>query len=162
MLYSCFNVESNKKFQNYKIFFRYFYFFFVDVQLWVRTQYYLYCFLIKTKFLNIFAFCLLKDKQLFSVQFSIKIFSRRTNVGRNITENFNHPGGCPVKVDNLRVVEAVAQRCSVKKVLLEIFQNSQENTCAGVSFSIKLQSEPGVFLWILRNFQERFFLTVHL
>ena len=28
MLYSCFNVESNKKFQNYKIFFRYFFFFF--------------------------------------------------------------------------------------------------------------------------------------
>ena len=27
-------------------------------------------------------------------------------------------------------VEAVAQRCSVKKVFLEISQNSQENTCA--------------------------------
>ena len=26
--------------------------------------------------------------------------------------------------------EAVAQRCSVKKALLEISQNSQENTCA--------------------------------
>ena len=26
--------------------------------------------------------------------------------------------------------EAVTQRCSVKKVLLEILQNSQENTCA--------------------------------
>ena len=26
--------------------------------------------------------------------------------------------------------EAVVQRCSVKKVLLEISQNSQENTCA--------------------------------
>ena len=31
--------------------------------------------------------------------------------------------------------EAVAQRCSVKKVvLLEISQNSQENTCARVFF----------------------------
>ena len=29
--------------------------------------------------------------------------------------------------------EAVAQRCSVKKVFLEISQNSQENTCARVS-----------------------------
>ena len=29
-------------------------------------------------------------------------------------------------------------RCSVKKVFLEISQNSQENTCARVSFLIKL------------------------
>ena len=31
-------------------------------------------------------------------------------------------------------VEAAVQRCSVKKVFLEISQNSQENTCARVSF----------------------------
>ena len=36
--------------------------------------------------------------------------------------------------------EAVAQRCSVKKVFLEISQNSLENTCARVSFLIKLQA----------------------
>ena len=30
--------------------------------------------------------------------------------------------------------------CSVKKVFLEILQNSQENTCARVSFLIKLQA----------------------
>ena len=30
--------------------------------------------------------------------------------------------------------EAVAQRCSVKKMFLEISQNSQENTCARASF----------------------------
>ena len=30
--------------------------------------------------------------------------------------------------------EAVAWRCSVKKVFLEILQNSHENTCARVSF----------------------------
>ena len=35
--------------------------------------------------------------------------------------------------------EAVVQNCSVKKVLLEISQNSQEITCAKVSFLIKLQ-----------------------
>ena len=34
--------------------------------------------------------------------------------------------------------EAVAQTCSVKKVFLEISQNSQENTCARASFLIKL------------------------
>ena len=31
--------------------------------------------------------------------------------------------------------EAVAQRCSVKKVFLEMSQNSQENTCARVFFN---------------------------
>ena len=35
--------------------------------------------------------------------------------------------------------EAVARRCSVKKVFLDISQNSQESTCARVSFLIKLQ-----------------------
>ena len=37
--------------------------------------------------------------------------------------------------------EAVIRRCSIKKVFLEIFQNSQENTCVRVSFLIKLQAE---------------------
>ena len=36
----------------------------------------------------------------------------------------------------LQFTEAVAQRCSVKKVFLEISQNSQENTCARVSLLI--------------------------
>ena len=50
-----------------------------------------------------------------------------------------------------------------KKVLLNILQNSQENTCTRLSSLIKLQgwglqlylkrdSATGVFLWILRNF----------
>ena len=37
-------------------------------------------------------------------------------------------------------VEAVVQRCSVKKVFLDISQNSQENNCARVFFLIKLQA----------------------
>ena len=32
----------------------------------------------------------------------------------------------------IRDAEAVAQKCSVKKLFLEISQNSQENTCASV------------------------------
>ena len=36
--------------------------------------------------------------------------------------------------------EAVAQRCSVKKVFLEISQKSQANTCFRVSFLTKLQT----------------------
>ena len=57
------------------------------------------------------------------------------------------------------------QRCSVNKAFLKISQNLQENTCARVSFLIKLltkacnfilkiRSGTSVFLWILWNFQE--------
>ena len=52
------------------------------------------------------------------------------------------------------------RRCSIKKVFLQIPQNSQEITGARVSFLIKLQfyekrdSGAVVFLWILRNLQE--------
>ena len=42
--------------------------------------------------------------------------------------------------------EAVVQRCSVKKVLLKMSQNTQESTCARVSFLIKLQPS-GLKLW---------------
>ena len=42
--------------------------------------------------------------------------------------------------------EAVGQRCSVKKVFLEISQNSQENTCARISFFIKLQADACNFI----------------
>ena len=63
----------------------------------------------------------------------------------------------------LRALEAVTQRCSVKKVFLEISQNLQENVFARISFLIKLQasacnfikkrdSSKSVFLRILRNF----------
>ena len=41
--------------------------------------------------------------------------------------------------------QAVAQRCSVRKVFLEISQNSQESTRAKVSILIKLQA-PATFL----------------
>ena len=58
---------------------------------------------------------------------------------------------------------AVAQRCSVKKVVVEISQNSQENSYTRVSFLIncrpdrpvtlsKQRSGTGVFLCILQNF----------
>ena len=38
------------------------------------------------------------------------------------------------------ILEAVSQKGSVKKVSLEILQNSQENICVGVSFLKKLQA----------------------
>ena len=37
-------------------------------------------------------------------------------------------------------IESVAHTCSVKKVFLEILQNSQESTCARASILIKLQA----------------------
>ena len=42
--------------------------------------------------------------------------------------------------------EAVARKCSVKKVFLEVSQNSQENTCARVSFLINLQTSACNFI----------------
>ena len=36
------------------------------------------------------------------------------------------------------MTEAVAQKCSVKMMFIEISQNSEESTCARVSFLIKL------------------------
>ena len=38
------------------------------------------------------------------------------------------------------ISEAAVSRCSSKEVLLKISQYSQENTCVGVSFLIKLQA----------------------
>ena len=45
-----------------------------------------------------------------------------------------------LEVANKNTTEAVVQCCSVKKVFFEISQNSQENTCATVSFLLKLQA----------------------
>ena len=63
------------------------------------------------------------------------------------------------------MAEAVVQICSVKNVFLKPLQNSQENTCARISFLIKLQatllkkeSSTGAFQLILLNFQEHFSL----
>ena len=43
--------------------------------------------------------------------------------------------------------EEIARRCSVKKVFLEISQNSQENTCSRVSFLIKFKARIRQKLW---------------
>ena len=45
-----------------------------------------------------------------------------------------------LKIIFLYTAEAVTGRCSVKKLFLEIWQNSQENTCDRIFFSIKLQA----------------------
>ena len=43
-------------------------------------------------------------------------------------------------------IEAVAQRCSFKKVFPEILQNSQENTYARASFLMRLQVKANKFI----------------
>ena len=48
--------------------------------------------------------------------------------------------------DDIQQTEAVTRRCSLKKVSLEISQNSLENTYARVSFLIKLQAEAFNFI----------------
>ena len=44
------------------------------------------------------------------------------------------------------VTEAITWRCSVRKLFLEVSQKSQENTCARVSFLIKLQADACNFI----------------
>ena len=65
--------------------------------------------------------------------------------------------------------EAVAQKCSVKKVFLEISPNSHKKTCAGVSFLIRfIITLLKKWLWYkciplnLAKFLRTHFLTEHL
>ena len=44
------------------------------------------------------------------------------------------------------MTEVVVRRCSIKKVFLEISQNSQENSCARNYFLIKLQAKAWNFI----------------
>ena len=46
-----------------------------------------------------------------------------------------------IRATKKKHLEAVARSCSVRKVFLEVLQNSQENACARASFLIKLQAE---------------------
>ena len=52
---------------------------------------------------------------------------------------------CVISISHL--LEAVVWKCSVKKGLLEILQNLQDNACARVSFFIQLQAEPAITLF---------------
>ena len=54
----------------------------------------------------------------------------------------------PINFWTFQILEAVVQRCSVKKMFRETSQNSQENTCARVSLLNKVAGPIGV----LRNF----------
>ena len=53
-------------------------------------------------------------------------------------------------VEEIQNSEAVVQSCSTRKMFLKISQNSQESTCARVSFLIKSQA------WGLQLYYETF------
>ena len=55
----------------------------------------------------------------------------------------------PRETKSFLTSKTVTKRCSVKKVVLEILQNSQKNTCVRASFSIKFQGS-GLQLYLLR------------
>ena len=64
---------------------------------------------------------------------------------------------------SLQILKAVAQSCSVKKIFFEISQNSQEMTCAKVSFLIKFyfikkESLAQVFSYELYEISKNTFL----
>ena len=62
-----------------------------------------------------------------------------SNAGPQYSNNFSQKNNLQFCVEFIWA-EVVAKRCSVKKVFLEISLNSQESTCARVSFLIKLQA----------------------
>ena len=72
-----------------------------------------------------------------------------------------------INIVNLHT-EAVARSCSVKKVFLELLQNSQENNCARVCFLNKVATLLKKRLWHrffpvnFAKFPRTLFLTEHL
>ena len=66
---------------------------------------------------------------------------------------------CLCESRGFKIGRSSHQRCSIKKVLLKISQNWQENTCDGVSFLITLQ-DIDFFLSVLQNFWEHLFYRI--
>ena len=63
---------------------------------------------------------------------------RRDRIYRTPVGSVGGPKIDHIETLNRSFTEAVARGCSVKKVFLDILQNSQENTCARVSFFKKV------------------------
>ena len=77
---------------------------------------------------------------IFTVKHMMKIYVERYSFVMFFCDKVSKFAGCGKNSVEGLAAEAVAQRCSVKKVFLGISQNSQENTCARISFLIKLQA----------------------
>ena len=59
--------------------------------------------------------------------------------------DISHSLAFRINLKDIMVSEAAIQLCSVKSVLLQISQNSQENTCARVSFLEHVFQLPCIF-----------------
>ena len=84
----------------------------------------------------LFKVCLSLTKLIMSSLKDFHFFMSTSSEKNNKSRNF-------VILINRKYSEAVVQSCSVKKVLLKISQNPQENTCARDSFLIKSQNTSG-------------------
>ena len=71
---------------------------------------------------------------------SYQVSSQSDKTGPSPTKKGHPKKPTQIRVNVHILGRSVLQRCSVKKVFIEISQNSQENTCTRVSFLIKLQA----------------------
>ena len=82
-----------------------------------------------------------KHVHLFIFISSFGVYLPRVFLWRSENSNLQTKSLSSILLDvSFLLSEVVSPMCSVKKTFLEISQNSQENTCARVSFSIKLQA----------------------
>ena len=61
--------------------------------------------------------------------YMFKVKKKNTTCNSAYYQCFRHVKNLLTKIKAFKPTEAVAQTCSVKKMFLEISQNSQENTC---------------------------------
>ena len=105
---------------------------------------------------KVFSFAIIRIQISFS-KFQLPTMSDSSLLLSEVSLSSSDPRDSFSNFDKRNHTEAVTWRCSVKKVFLEISQNSQENVCARVSFLIKLHasdlqilvkrdSSAGVFL----------------
>ena len=90
-------------------------------------------------------------KHSFCLWISLKEFKKMNELLfplKSLSYNFRGNSIWLTHLNLLKGTEAVVQTCSVKKVLLEISQNSQENTCARVSFLVSLTFQSTFLLFI--------------
>ena len=78
-----------------------------------------------------------KNTQKLQRSFSVNIpnsflrlsWAARNRLATSINEILSTMSSCSFNFDKALNLEAFSQRCSVKKIILQISQNSQENTC---------------------------------
>ena len=79
------------------------------------------------------------------------------------TQDHNHVYSIKIRKKNHVVPEAAVCRCSSKQLFFKISQYSQENTCVGVTYLIKLQAVNAKLLrtTFLQNTSGGYFCGLH-